>query len=155
MKMGVTTKAETSGLVGFVNGCIYGVLNPVGGVVESVKLMINGYGLQEKAAELDAIYVPRRNAYTQEYENAKSTGTAALILILVSGWAGLAYMVKKPSLSSSSSNSQRFRQADKRVVVDVEPGIIVCCRCGTKNRHRSHTVGQNLVCGNCKTSLTS
>ena len=126
LKVGMTTKAEANDLGGFAKSFIYGWANPVSGVVEGIKLFINGNGLEEQNATLDAVYSPQWAAYHQRSEASKTTGTVALFLILIGGWVGVAAMVKASPSPGGSSCSPSIGQTVEPAVVDVEPELVVC-----------------------------
>jgi hypothetical protein len=146
LTMGVTTKTEANDLGGLVKSFLYGLGNPVGGAVESVKLLITGHKLDQQSAELDSIYIPQWNAFAQKSASAKSIGTGVMLVLLVAGWAGLWKRAKK-------DGSFPIRHTPVQTWVDVEPVLVVCDQCGARNRHKVPRPGQKLICGRCKTEL--
>jgi len=121
-------------------------VNPVGGVVDGVKVLVTGHRLDQQSAELDAVYIPQWRAFVQRSQSAKLGGSVVMLIVLVGGWFGLWMKAKKLGVFP-------IRHAPAKAWVDVEPLIVVCNQCGVKNRHKAHRAGQKLVCGNCKTEL--
>lgn len=148
LKMGVTTKAEGNDLGGMIKSFMYGLLNPVSGVVDGIRGLITAYRLEQQSTKLDSIYLPQLTLLEEKSDGAKSTGKAVSLLVLVGGWVGVAIMANK-------SAAPRFHRTAEPVMVEVEPVIVVCGECGAKNRQKAHRAGQTLICGNCKMELAS
>lgn len=144
---GVTKKAETTSLTGFIKVATSMGINP-SAFLEGAALTIEGLlvDYEKIGQQVDARYQP---LLRKQQEASKWS-----MMVFLYGLAFGLFVVwdRRPKASTATSQSSPSPSDNQPTK---ESPIIVCPACGGRNRSQPLSTGQKLVCGQCKAVLLS
>lgn len=156
MDMGVRTFQESDSISGHIKAFLLGLRRPDKGV-EAIGLLIKKW-MTDPAEIAKQIEVRYNWVFAASVKADRYSTTAFWLTLFAFGllsWqiihhehssgVGLQSTVIETALSGSARHPQ----------VASESPIVECSKCGAKNRSRNLKSGQKMVCGNCKTVLSS
>jgi hypothetical protein len=84
--IGIKTQRESNSLMGFCKSMYAGANDPASGLYHSAQLFYYGWGLEDKANNLDSVYGAQRQAYINDNNIVHEIGAFVFWGLLGGGW---------------------------------------------------------------------